>query len=91
MRIQHKTTGEDREVLIFMNSPLRYNGETYYQAGFDDKQPGVKATILQVVRNPGWLTPYLSCILVGAGLLTQFMTHLVGFVRERKKQKASAA
>ena len=24
--------GEKREVLIYMNSPLRYAGETYYQA-----------------------------------------------------------
>jgi hypothetical protein len=35
------------------------------------------------VRNPGWLTPYFSCSLVGAGLLIQFLTHLVGFVKRR--------
>jgi len=31
------------------------------------------------VRNPSWLTPYLSCALVGAGLLVQFLSHLLGF------------
>jgi ResB-like family protein len=70
-----------REVPIYMNNPLRYAGETYYQADWDKDDHG---TILQVVRNPSWLTPYLSCILVAAGLLVQFTTHLVGFVSKRK-------
>ena len=35
IRLTHPTTKEDREVLIYMNNPLRYGGETYYQAGFD--------------------------------------------------------
>ena len=82
VRLQRPDTGEDREVLIYMNSPLRYGGETYYQAGFDDKDPHV--TILQVVRNPGWLTPYLSCVLVALGLLVQFLSHLVGFAMKRR-------
>jgi hypothetical protein len=75
-------TGENREVLIYMNNPLRYAGETYYQASFDPDNHG---TILQVVRNPSWLTPYFSCILVAAGLLIQFGIHLFGFAAKRKK------
>jgi len=74
-------TGEKREVLIYMNNPLRYAAETYYQSGFDEDNKG---TILQVVHNPSWLTPYLSCILVAAGLLIQFLTHLFGFATKRK-------
>ena len=74
-------TGEKREVLIYMNSPLRYAGETYYQSGFD---PDNRGTILQVVHNPSWLTPYLSCILVGVGLVIQFVTHLLGFTFKRR-------
>lgn len=81
VRVQRPDTGEDREVLIYMNNPLRYAGETYYQASFDQDNQG---TILQVVHNPSWLTPYLSCVLVGAGLVTQFLTHLVGFAKKRK-------
>jgi len=73
-------TGEKREVLIYMNNPLRYQGETYYQASLDPDDHG---TVLQVVHNPSWLTPYLSCILVAAGLLVQFLTHLIGFTRKR--------
>jgi hypothetical protein len=38
------------------------------------------------VRNPAWLTPYLGCALVAAGLVTQFMFHLVGFISKQKKK-----
>ncbi len=81
VRIQRPDTGEDREVLIYMNNPLRYNGETYYQAGFSPKNDELvhKVTILQVVRNPSWITPYFSCALVALGLIVQFLTHLIGF------------
>jgi hypothetical protein len=81
VRLQRPDTGEKREVLIKMNTPLRYAGETYYQASFDQDDGG---TILQVVHNPSWLTPYLSCVLVGAGLMVQFMTHLLGFTLKRR-------
>jgi ResB-like family len=81
VQLQRPDTGENREVLIYMNSPLRYWGETYYQASYD---PDDKGTILQVVHNPSWLTPYFSCVLVAAGLIVQFLTHLVGFTKKRK-------
>ena len=74
--------GEKREVLIYMNNPLRYAGETYYQASFDTDNQG---TILQVVHNPSWLTPYFSCILVGIGLAVHFTMHLFGFARKPRK------
>jgi hypothetical protein len=79
--LQHPQTGEKREVLIYMNNPLRYAGETFYQSGFD---PDNKGTILQVVHNPSWLTPYFSCVLVGVGLVVQFATHLFGFTFKRR-------
>ena len=79
--LQRPQTGEKREVLIYMNNPLRYAGETFYQSGFD---PDNKGTILQVVHNPSWLTPYFSCVLVGVGLIVQFATHLFGFTFKRR-------
>ena len=66
----------NRDVLIYMNHPLRYRGETYYQAGF---QKDDSATILQVVHNPSFIAPYVACVIVAAGLLVQFGYHLVGF------------
>ena len=81
VRLQRPDTGENREVLIYMNNPLRYAGETYYQSGYD---PDNQGTILQVVHNPSWLTPYFSCVLVAAGLMVQFLTHLFRFATKRR-------
>src|SRR5690606_35793979 len=79
--LNNPKTGENRRVRIYMNNPLRYQGMTFYQASYDPRDERV--TILQVVRNPAWLTPYLACVLVGGGLLVQFLMHLVGFIRKR--------
>ncbi len=83
VRLTDAERGEDREVLIYMNNPLRYAGETFYQQGF---LPGDKGTILQVVRNPGWLLPYVSCVMVALGMLVHFGMHLISFLRVRAAQ-----
>ncbi len=82
IHLNDPATGEDRDILIYMNSPLRYRGETFYQAGFE---PGDRGTILQVVRNPASITPYVACSLVALGLITQFLMHLIGFARKRAR------
>ena len=74
--------GVDREVTIWMNNPLRYAGEAFYQSSFE---PGKKLTILQVVRNDGWMLPYLACMIVGVGMTVQFGSHLLGFLRRRQR------
>jgi hypothetical protein len=81
VQLERPDTGENREVLIYMNNPLRYDGDTYYQASFDQDNQG---TVLQVVHNPSWLTPYFSCVMVGIGLVVQFSTHLFSFAKKRK-------
>ncbi len=70
---------DDRDVLIYMNNPLRYAGLTFYQASYE----GEHTTVLQVVRNPSWTLPYISCSLVSLGLLVQFGISLVGFMARR--------
>ena len=75
----------NRDVLIYMNHPLRYRGETFYQAGF---QKDDQATILQVVHNPSFMAPYIACVIVAAGLLVQFGYHLVGFSKKRRAATA---
>ena len=80
VRVVNPSKNEDREVEIFMNNPLRYDGMAFYQASFE---PGDTVTVLQVVKNPSWLTPYLACLMVGLGLTVQFMIHLVEFTRKR--------
>lgn len=73
---------EHRQVMIYMNHPLRYLGDTYYQSGFEPDNSG---TVLQVVRNPSYQAPYIACIIVGLGLIYQFSFHLTGFARRMKK------
>ena len=91
VRLKNKATNEDREVLIYMNHPLRYGGLTFYQHQMAADEAAVQQghipnSTLQVVRNPTWLTPYLACLIVGVGLLVQFLTHLVGFLRKQKRK-----
>lgn len=78
VRIDHPDAGEDRQTLIYMNHPLRYEGRTFYQASFANQDT---SSMFQVVRNPGWLVPYISCILVTLGLIWQFGYHLLRFRR----------
>jgi hypothetical protein len=87
IRLRDPARGEDRDVLIRMNTPLRYAGETFYQASFEE---GDKVSILQVVRNPAAITPYVACTLVALGLTVQFLMHLIGFVRKRAQQAPAA-
>jgi hypothetical protein len=82
VQVTDSTTGEKRETVISMNRPLRYEGQTYYQSGFDQNDPNV--TILQVVHNPSWLVPYISCGLIGLGLVVQFLSHLIAFTMKRR-------
>ena len=87
IHLNDPSTGEDRDILIYMNNPLRYRGETFYQASFE---PGDQGTILQVVRNPASITPYVACSLVALGLITQFLMHLIGFARKRAQSPQPA-
>jgi len=82
VRLINPDSGENREVLIKMNQPLRHAGVTYFQSSFEPDRDDV--TILQVVRNPAWVTPYVAVIIVGLGLVVQFSMHLFKFVNRRK-------
>jgi hypothetical protein len=89
VQLQNPQTGENRQVEISMNHPLRYAGLTFYQYQMNASEAAVEAgqtpsSVLMVVHNPGWLTPYVGCGMVAAGLVIQFMFHLVGFITKRK-------
>jgi hypothetical protein len=94
VQLRNRQTGEDREVLIYMNHPLRYQGLTFYQyqmtAGEMVQRQGLDpSSTFQVVKNPTWVSPYLACVMVGLGLTIQFMIHLVGFLRKRRPNKTA--
>ncbi len=81
VRLKDAAAGDDRDVLIYMNSPLRHGGLTFYQASFGKNDT---LSVLQVVRNPAWTLPYLSCLLVSLGLLWHFGVMLLKSLGARK-------
>lgn len=62
---------------INMNEPLRYKGYTFFQSSYADTPAG-QATILAVVKNDGWLFPYISTIIIGLGLSLHLIIRLRG-------------
>ncbi len=71
--IIHDTkTGEAEEYALWMNNPLRYKGETFYQSGYNQLPDGTEMTTLSVVRNTGWMLPYIACMIVAVGMFAQF-------------------
>lgn len=88
IRLKDEAGHEDRELVIFMNNPLRHGGHTFYQ--YQMNAAG-KMSAFQVVRNPGWLMPYIACIMMGLGLTWQFGHSLLGFIRKRTAASAVAS
>jgi len=82
IRLIDPERGEDREVLIYMNHPLRHRGETFYQY---QMAAGEGRTVLQVVRNPAWGGPYISCIMVAVGMTMHFGITLTRFLKKQMK------
>ena len=81
----------DRDnVRIWMNNPLRFDGETFYQSNVGaDPITHEETTGLQVVSNAGWMIPYVSCMIVAAGLLFQFSMALFRFLGRLQPRMAA--
>ncbi|MAF64060.1 MAG: hypothetical protein CMJ84_00185 [Planctomycetes bacterium] len=80
------THSEDRPAKIYMNNPLRYGGDTLYQA---DWIKPARGTVLQVVANPGWQIPYVAFALASLGLLVHFGIVLGQFLRRNRVARAA--
>ena len=80
VHLENPAKNESRDALIYMNHPLRYEGQTFYQASFGK---GDRLSVFQVVENPASWTPYIGCALVALGLVIEFLSHLLEFVRKR--------
>jgi ABC-type transport system involved in cytochrome c biogenesis permease subunit len=76
----------DREVKIWMNNPLRYAGETFYQSHYEPGRDGIETTVFQVVRNTGWMIPYVSCMIVMVGMAAHFWGMLLRFLTRRERE-----
>ena len=82
VKVTHQDSTKNQKALIYMNHPLRYEGLTFFQASFANQD---KTSIFQVVRNPGWLLPYLSVLLMGLGMCAQFGMHFFKFLVKQRR------
>jgi ABC-type transport system involved in cytochrome c biogenesis permease subunit len=73
----------DRKQRIWMNHPLRYRGETFYQQSFSEAPGQTTTTTIQVVYNPGAWIPYAAVGIAALGMLIHFALHLIPFLRRR--------
>jgi ABC-type transport system involved in cytochrome c biogenesis permease subunit len=74
---------------ISMNQPLRHAGLTFFQSSFGNTKDGKSLSVLQVVRNPGWLLPYISVAMMSLGLIWHFGFSLLRFLRGRAAKAAA--
>ncbi|MGA1619275.1 MAG: cytochrome c biogenesis protein ResB, partial [Pirellulales bacterium] len=86
-------TGAEQPGRIWMNNPVRYKGETFYQSQYSqvqlpDGQVG-EMTGLQVVENAGWLIPYVACVLAFWGMLAHFGGTFVRFADRHERERAN--
>ncbi len=89
LRLIDPSREEDRPVKIWMNNPLRYAGETFYQSGYERNAKG-EATKLSIVTNTGWMLPYVACMIVAVGMLAHFALTLSRFLRRRADRVPAA-
>jgi ABC-type transport system involved in cytochrome c biogenesis permease subunit len=80
-----RVNGMTFEKKIWMNNPMRYAGETFYQTNYEKDRSGREISTLQVVTNQGWMIPYVCCMFTVVGLLIQFGSSLLSFLEKRSK------
>jgi len=90
--VRRVENGQDSEVTIQMNEPMRYEGFTFFQASYGPPGAGPGDTmysVFEVVRNPSDKWPEYSLYVVAFGMLVTFLTklgsHLGAASRKRKK------
>ncbi len=86
---EHGITSDQR---IWMNNPLRYRDQTFYQVTYLEDEDGTEHSGIQVVRNRGWMIPYVCCMFVVVGLVAQFQQSLSTFLgRPSRRQDLSSS
>eukprot|EP01025_Chloroclados_australasicus_P028624 TRINITY_DN28379_c0_g1_i4.p1 TRINITY_DN28379_c0_g1~~TRINITY_DN28379_c0_g1_i4.p1 ORF type:complete len:244 (+),score=40.14 TRINITY_DN28379_c0_g1_i4:102-734(+) len=80
------STGVRRDdIRIWMNNPLRYAGETFYQADYLSRNG--EGTGIQIVTNQGWMIPYVACMIVAVGMIAQFGQSILRFIDRRRRKR----
>jgi ABC-type transport system involved in cytochrome c biogenesis permease subunit len=84
VRFQDPKQKVDLTAAIYMNNPLRYGGDTLYQADWNHQTE--RGTVLQVMTNAGWMVPYVACMIVAAGMLVHFTQAIIRFIFRRQDE-----
>ncbi len=93
--IRNAETGEEITEKTWMNNPVRFGGETFYQSDyFPVMLPNgtvAEGSGLQVVKNAGWVIPYVCCMMVMVGMTAHFggtfLRFANRFAREQHKSE----
>jgi ABC-type transport system involved in cytochrome c biogenesis permease subunit len=88
--LKDPASGVDSAVHIKMNDPLRYSGLTLYQSGYQVLPGGVEHTSLAVVKNTGWMIPYVALMIIAVGMVAHFLSTLTRFLRRRENEELNA-
>ncbi|MFK7849691.1 MAG: cytochrome c biogenesis protein ResB [Akkermansiaceae bacterium] len=92
--IRRVENGQESEVRIQMNEPMRYEGFTFFQASYGPPGagPGDRMySVFEVVKNPADKWPEYSLYVVAFGMLVTFLTKLgshLGSVSRKRKNHA---
>jgi hypothetical protein len=85
--------GDEQDIRISMNQPLRHRGYTFFQSSFgpsgaDDKGNQRMYTVLAVMKNPADHWPLVALIVSGVGLLIHFIIKLGDYLRKQRKSQS---
>ena len=84
--------GEERDIEITMNEPLRSGEYVLYQSSYDAPQTSkIHQSVFQVVRNPSDRVPLISCIIIMVGLLIHFLQKLRRYLKSQAARAKRAA
>lgn len=67
----------ERQVVIEMNRPFRYQGFTFFQASYAEMAGGLESSTFAVTQNYGRLIPYIATALTVFGLVLHFVVEMV--------------
>ena len=80
--------GKTLQQKVEMNDPLRYGNDTIYQSGYQEiRIDGKKYEVstFQIVKNEGWMIPYMCCMFVVIGMMLQiwvvFQRHIFKYIQ----------
>ncbi len=89
-----RETGDSQEDKTWMNNPIRYRGETFYQSSYSkvptSRTSTVEVTGLQIVENAGWVIPYVCCMMVLWGMAAHFGEAFFRFASRLEREERVA-